>query len=119
MNILQLKSSIFDGADNQGVSSQLSDELVSGLIQQSPHVKVTTRDFSKEPVPYFDGAWLQAVSTPADARSREQQAQAAWSDAAIAELQAADTVVIGAPMYNFTIPAMLKSWTDQDRKSVV
>lgn len=112
MNILQLKTSIFDGSDSQGVSSELSDELIAGLTRQNPDAIVTTRDFSKEPVPYFDGAWLQALTTPADNRTPAQQDKAAWSDAAIAEVQEADTVVIGAPMYNFTIPAMLKSWTD-------
>ena len=114
MKILQLKTSIFDAVNNQGVSSQLSDELVAGLVENDTgeSVNVRVRDFSQNPVPYFDGAWLQALSTPAEQRTPEQQRQAAWSDAAIAELQEADTVVIGAPMYNFAVPAMLKSWTD-------
>lgn len=112
MKILQLKTSIFDGADNQGFSSQLSDELVAGLLKDDPEASVVIRDFSSDPVPYLDGAWLQALSTPAESRSDEQQQKVAWSDAAIAQLQQADTVVIGAPMYNFSVPAMLKSWTD-------
>jgi len=112
MKILQLKTSIFDGTDKQGVSSQLSDELIAGLLQQDPEASVAIRDFSTDPVPYLDGAWLQALSTPAEARTQEQQQKVAWSDAAIAELQQADTLVIGAPMYNFSVPAMLKSWTD-------
>lgn len=112
MKILQLKTSIFDGTENQGVSSQLSDELVAGLLKGNPEARVVIRDFSSDPVPYLDGAWLQALATPAESRSQEQRHMAAWSDAAIAELQDADTVVIGAPMYNFSVPAMLKSWTD-------
>ena len=112
MKILQLKTSIFDGTDNQGVSSQLSDELVAGLLKDDSEASVAVRDFSSDPVPYLDGAWLQALSTPAESRTEEQQRKVAWSDAAIAELQQADTLVIGAPMYNFSVPAMLKSWTD-------
>lgn len=112
MKILQLKTSIFDGTDNQGVSSQLSDELVAALLKDDPEASVVVRDFSSDPVPYLDGAWLQALSTPAESRTEEQQRKVAWSDAAIAELQQADTLVIGAPMYNFSVPAMLKSWTD-------
>jgi len=112
VKILRLKTSIFDGTDNQGVSSQLSDELVAALLKDDPEASVVVRDFSSDPVPYLDGAWLQALSTPAESRTEEQQRKVAWSDAAIAELQQADTLVIGAPMYNFSVPAMLKSWTD-------
>lgn len=110
--LLQLKSSLFDGPENQGVSSQLSAELIQGLRDLEPGLRVQTRDFSSSPVPYLDGAWLRALFTPAADRSEEQHAKVAYSDSLIAELQAADVLVIGAPMYNFTIPAMLKSWGD-------
>lgn len=110
--ILQLKSSIFDSATAQGVSSQLSGELIDGLRSVHADAHVTTRDFSAAPVPYLDAAWLQALFTPAADRTQEQSAKVAYSDSLIAELQAADVVVIGVPMYNFAIPAMLKSWTD-------
>jgi FMN-dependent NADH-azoreductase len=110
--VLQLTTSLFDGVGKQGVSSQLSDELIAGLQGLNPDVRVNTRDFSATPVPYFDHAWLQALSTPATDRTDEQNAKVAYSDKLIAELQLADTIVIGVPMYNFAIPAMLKSWTD-------
>ncbi|MES3007965.1 MAG: NAD(P)H-dependent oxidoreductase [Pseudomonadota bacterium] len=116
--ILQLKSSIFDSATAQGVSSQLSAELIAELLagladgKRATDTEVTTRDFSTAPVPYLDAAWLQALSTPATDRTREQSEKVAYSDSLIAELQAADIVVIGVPMYNFAVPAMLKSWTD-------
>jgi FMN-dependent NADH-azoreductase len=111
-NLLQLTTSLFDGPDKQGVSSQLSDELIAGLQGHSADLHVNTRNFSASPIPYFDHGWLQALSTPATDRSDGQNAKVAYSDSLIAELQAADTVVIGVPMYNFAIPAMLKSWTD-------
>lgn len=110
--VLQLKTSIFDTQDNQGVSSQLGDALVSRLREGDSEIALKTRDFSKDPVPYFDNAWLQALSTPPDERSLEQAEKVAFSDALIAEVQDADTIVIGVPMYNFAIPAALKSWTD-------
>ncbi len=110
--VLQLKSSIFDSTTAQGVSSQLSSELIEGLRSIHTDVHVTTRDFSTAPVPYLDAAWLQALFTPAADRTQEQSEKVAYSDSLIAELQAADVVVIGVPMYNFAIPAMLKSWTD-------
>lgn len=110
--VLQLKSSIFDSATAQGVSSQLSGELIEGLRAVHTDVHMTTRDFSTAPIPYLDAAWLQALFTPAADRTQEQSEKVAYSDSLIAELQAADVVVIGVPMYNFAIPAMLKSWTD-------
>lgn len=110
--VLQLKTSIFDTQDNQGVSSQLGDALVSRLREGDAGIALVTRDFSKDPVPYFDNAWLQALSTPPDERSQEQAEKVAFSDALISEVQEADTIVIGVPMYNFAMPAALKSWTD-------
>lgn len=110
--VLQLKTSIFDGPENQGVSSKLGDAVVARLREDEAQIALVTRDFSIDPVPYFDNAWLQALSTPPSERSAEQAEKVAYSDALIAEVQAADTLVIGVPMYNFTMPAALKSWTD-------
>ena len=110
--LLQLTTSLFDGPAGQGVSSQLSAELIAGLHRSNADLQVNTRDFAASPVPYFDNTWLQALSTPATDRTAEQSVKVAYSDQLIAELQAADTVVIGVPMYNFAIPAMLKSWSD-------
>jgi FMN-dependent NADH-azoreductase len=111
-NVLQLTTSLFDGAGKQGVSSQLSNELITGLRNINAGLQMKVRDFATNPAPYFDHAWLQALSTPATDRSDEQSAKVAYSDSLITELQAADTIVIGVPMYNFSIPAMLKSWID-------
>ncbi len=110
--LLQIKSSLFDDPTHQGVSSQLSDELVAALQKQDASLQLTVRDFSRQPVPYLDRDWLLALSTPAAQRSLEQADKIAYSDAVIAQVQAADILVIGVPMYNFAVPAMLKSWTD-------
>lgn len=110
-HVLQIRSSIFDDREHQGISSQLGDELVASLAAREG-VSVQVHDFSTSPVPYFDHDWLQALSTPAEQRSSEQARKVAYSDGLIAELKQADVLVIGVPMYNFTVPAMLKSWTD-------
>ena len=112
LKVLLLKTSILDAHNSQGVSSQLSDELLDRLREQHAGLEVTLRDFSQAPVPYFDNAWLQALMTPVDQRNAEQVRQASYSDVLIEEVQDADVLVIGVPMYNFMIPAMLKSWTD-------
>ncbi len=111
-NLLQLTTSLFDSNGKQGVSSQLSAELISGLRDRNAGLNIDTRDFATQPVPYFDHAWLGALMTPATDRNDGQSAKINYSDNLIAELQAADTLVIGVPMYNFSIPAMLKSWID-------
>lgn len=107
--LLQLKTSLFA---NQGQSSQLSDAFVAAWLASHPGSAVTIRDFAVDPVPHLDGAGFQAFLSKAEERTAEQQAKVAYSDALIAELQAADVLVIGLPMYNLGIPSTLKAWID-------
>ena len=108
-NILQLNSSV-KGAS--GRSTVLGDELVGRLLQQHAGARLTVRDLVAQPVPFLDQVALGALSTAAGERSAEQQAVVAAHDALIAELQAADVIVLGAPMYNFTVPIQLKAYFD-------
>lgn len=114
MKILQLKTSIFDS--NTSISNRLSDELTEAmsaiLASRGEPVERVTRDLEQSPIPHLDSAWLEALSTPPQERSEKQRARVAFSDSLIAELKAADVVIIGAPMYNFTVPSMLKAWID-------
>lgn len=107
--LLQLKTSLFA---NHGQSSQLSDAFVAAWQLSRPGAQVTVRDFSADPVPHLDGAGFQAFLAKPEERTAEQQAKAAYADALVAELQAADVLVIGLPMYNLGIPSMLKAWVD-------
>jgi len=107
--LLQLKTSLFA---NHGQSSQLSDAFVAAWQVSRPGAQVTVRDFAVDPVPHLDGAGFQAFLSQPGARSAEQQAKLDYSDALIAELQAADVLVIGLPLYNLGVPSMLKSWID-------
>ena len=107
--LLQLKTSLFA---NHGQSSQLSDAFVAAWQVSRPGAQVTVRDFAVDPVPHLDGAGFQAFLSQPGARSAEQQAKIDYSDALIAELQAADVLVIGLPLYNLGVPSMLKSWID-------
>src|SRR5690606_2205067 len=66
-----------------------------------------------DPVPYFDGATAAALFTPADQRTAEQAAIVARSDALVAEVFDADRIVFAVPVYNFGLPAQLKSYIDQ------
>ena len=109
MNILQIKSSARGAASH---SSAIADDLVLRLRLGHPHARLTLRDLNATPHPVLDEAALGALFTPAANRTPEQAARVALDDALIAEIEAADVVVIGVPMYNFAVPAQLKNWID-------
>ncbi|CAN5314243.1 FMN-dependent NADH-azoreductase [soil metagenome] len=105
-NLLVINSS---AAGQASVSRGLVGALVSQIAAQDPAVTVTERDLGASPVPHLNGDTLAGFGqpeTPAQIASRE------LSDALVAEVFAADTLVIGAPMYNFGITSTLKSWFD-------
>ncbi|MBA84822.1 MAG: FMN-dependent NADH-azoreductase [Rhodobacteraceae bacterium] len=109
-NILRIDSSI----KTQGsISRQLTDEILAKLTAAHPDATVTSRDLGAQPLPATDADWLVAVNTPAEQRSDSQAEIATLSDTLIAELKAADIVVIALPIYNFAVPAQLKIWLDQ------
>ncbi len=107
MNILRVDSSVFAEG---GVSHQLADELIAALLQ--PGDKVVNRDLAAEGVPHVDPARMQALGTAAADRSERQQAMVDYADAQIEQVQRADVLVIGVPMYNFSVPSVLKAWFD-------
>jgi len=94
------------------VSRQLSAAVVERLRQATPNVEVTYRDLSATPLPHLSGAHL-AVAQGASNADPSLQQEIATSQAVLAEFLAADTIVLGAPMYNFTIPSQLKAWIDR------
>ena len=107
--ILQINSA----ARSQGAQSTLLvNELTAKLQQSNPGAQVVTRNLQADPLPHLDDAVLGAFFTPAEQRTPDQQAIAARSEALIAELQAADVIVIGAPMYNFGVSSQLKTYFD-------
>jgi FMN-dependent NADH-azoreductase len=110
MNLLHIDSSILG---EQSVSRRLTSELVEALRLATPDpVSVGYRDLAAAPVPAFDADLMAARATPATERTPRQEELARDADAVLAEFVAADTLVIGAPMYNFAIPAQLKAWVD-------
>lgn len=113
MNILQVNSSARVFENDQGShSTRLANELSARLLADNASATLTVRDLARQPHPVLDEAALGALFTPAEARSSEQAARVALDDVLIAEIQAADAVVIGVPMYNFGVTAQLKNWID-------
>ncbi|QYF93379.1 NAD(P)H-dependent oxidoreductase [Massilia sp. PAMC28688] len=109
MNILQINSS---ARSNGSESTRLADAIVARLQAAHGGGQLVRRDLARDPHPPIDEATLGALFTPAAQRSAEQAARVALDDALIAQVQAADVIVIGAPMYNFGITVQLKSWFD-------
>lgn len=107
--LLQINSSLFG---ENGNSSLLAQEFVDGWKTQNPNGNLITRDFSKESVPHLDAARVQALFTPEADRTAEQQQVVNYSDQIIAEIQTADVIVIGVPLYNFGVPSSLKAYFD-------
>ena len=103
--ILHLNASIF------GEGGQ-SSRLASQFVAQFAGARVIRRDLSKNPLPHLDAERFGAFLSKPDARTPAQQQVLDESDALIAELKAADTIVIGLPMYNFGIPSQLKAYFD-------
>ncbi len=107
--ILQINSA----ARSQGSQSTLlANELTATLLQANPGAQVVVRDLQAQPLPHLDDSVLGAFFTPAEQRSPAQVEIEARSVALIAELQAADIVVLAAPMYNFSVSSQLKTYFD-------
>ena len=109
MKILQVNSSARREASQ---STRLAHRIVERLLQATPDATVTVRDLGADPHPVLDEAALGALFTPEAQRTLEQAARVALDDELIAQVQAADVVVLGVPMYNFGVPAQLKNWID-------
>jgi FMN-dependent NADH-azoreductase len=108
-NILYITASIRSDADS--ISRGLGQRLVDGLAAKTG-ASVTTRDLAANDLPYVSAERFAANLTAPEARTPEQAGLAAIADTLIAELQAADTIVIASPIYNFGAPASLKAWAD-------
>lgn len=109
MKLLHVDSSIL-GAGS--VSRQLSAEIVAAEQRLRPDLTVTYRDLAIDPVGHLSGAHLAAFQG-ASPETPELQRDLAAGQAALDEFLAADIVVVGAPMYNFSVPSQLKAWIDR------
>lgn len=102
--ILKIDASArYEGSVTRQLSTRITEKLGGETIE---------RDLNTA-IPHVNEAWVGANFTPAEARSPAQQDTLALSDALIAEIKAADVIVLGVPVYNFGVPASLKAWIDQ------
>jgi FMN-dependent NADH-azoreductase len=96
----------------QSVSRRLTQHFAEEWAKRNPDTTVVVRDLSANTLPFVDEAWIEASRTPEEQRSAQQQKLLQLSDTLIDEVMAADTIVLGVPMHNFSIPATLKAWID-------
>lgn len=108
-NILHIDASM---RKTGSYSRKLTQQVVENLRAQNPAAQVKRRDLADSAIPFVDETWINANFTDEDARTDEQHAALALSQSLVEELQEADTIVIGTPIYNFSIPAALKAWID-------
>src|SRR5215475_11392385 len=108
MKLLHIDSSVLGP---HSVSRQVSSAIAERLRQATPGLEITYRDLTSTPLAHLSGSHLAAAQGAPS--SAEVQAELAAGQAVLEEFLAADIVVLGAPMYNFTIPSQLKAWIDR------
>lgn len=106
MKLLHLDTSILGG---HSVSRKVSSAIVGRLRREIPGVEVRYRDLAAVPLSHLSGAHLAAAQGAAG----DAPSDSALGQEVLEEFLAADIVVIGAPMYNFSIPSQLKAWIDR------
>ena len=94
-------------------SRQVSEELVAQWLAAHPGDTVTVRDLGHQQLPFVSEPFIHAMYTPPADRTFEQNELLKLSDELVDELIAADLLVMGVPMYNFSVPAIVKAWIDQ------
>ena len=108
MKILRIDSS---ASTEIGKSRLLTNRIIDELKKLGKSPEVTVRDLN-ESLPQVDGSWIAANNTKVGDLADEQKKTLSLSDKLVAEIEAADTLIIGVAVYNFSIPASLKLWVD-------
>jgi FMN-dependent NADH-azoreductase len=107
--LLYVRTSLYG---THGASSQLAERFIAEWRTRNPGGHVIVRDLAADPVPHLTAERFQAFNTKPEERTPEQRAVVAYSDALIDELRRADTIVLGVPMYNFSVPSTLRTYFD-------
>ncbi|MEN7548829.1 NAD(P)H-dependent oxidoreductase [Rapidithrix thailandica] len=94
-------------------SRSLSKEFITNWISKYPEDRIVQRDLGQTAIPHITEAWIEGAFKPKEHRTEKDQAALKVSDALVTELKAADIVVLATPMYNWSIPSVLKAYIDQ------
>lgn len=110
MQILRIDSAT---TGDNSVSRKLTQLLVDHFTAKHPDATLVSHDYGTDPLPHLDPVTTGAIRLPADAHTPQMQAAFATERAVLDEFLASDIVIVGAPMYNFTVPSQLKAWIDR------
>jgi FMN-dependent NADH-azoreductase len=108
LHVLAINSS---GRQDGSITRELTADLVAALEDHHGAIQLTRRDVGTG-LPFVDAAWIEANFTPDESRTQQHLETLALSDELVEELKTADAIVIGVPVYNFSISAALKAWID-------
>ena len=98
---------------SNSISRKLTRQFAEDWKTLNPNGRIVERDLSDGTVPYLNEPWIEAAYTPESNRTPEQRGMLALSDTLIDEILAADVILLGIPMHNFSVPASFKAWIDQ------
>jgi len=99
--------------DHDSISKSIALRFINTWKQNQPEDEYIYRDVGANPPDFITQDWIGAVFTPEEKRTSAQKERLALSDKLIAEVSAADVILISSPMYNYGMPAQLKAWFDQ------
>ena len=98
---------------SNSVSRKLTRQFAEDWKAQRPNATIIERDLSDGTIPYLSEAWIEAAYTSESQRTPAQRELLAMSDSLIDEIMAADVILLGIPMHNYSVPASFKAWIDQ------
>lgn len=98
---------------SNSVSRKLTRQFAEDWKARHPNGRIVERDLSDGTVPYLSESWIEAAYMPEAQHTPAQRELLAFSDTLIAEILAADVILLGIPMHNFSVPATFKAWIDQ------
>lgn len=99
--------------DSSSLSRRMTEHFVRAWTAHNPDGAITYRELGNQPIPHVDENWISAAFTPSELRTPAGRQALSLSDELVVELQNAESIVIGCPMYNLSIPSSLKAYFDQ------
>ena len=109
-NILRIDAS---ARNTRSLTRNLADTFMAAFLEACPKAEIMVRDIGAAPPPFITESWIAAAFKPAEDRTKFEKQTLQPSDELIAELRAADLIVLSTPLYNYGMPAALKAWVDQ------
>ena len=107
-SILQINASgRFDGS----VTRKISEQVIKQMIHEQPELTISQRELA-DGLPFLNEKWIESTFTPPEVRDETHTDALAYSDELVNEVMEADHIVMAVPIYNFSVPAVLKAWID-------